>query len=56
MKQKRVLSRFISVLVAVIMLIGIVPIVSSADGNDDGVILSYTFDSQELVNSLMPKK
>lgn len=48
MKQKRVLSRFISVLVAVIMLIGIMPIISSAD---DGVILSYTFDSQELVKN-----
>lgn len=44
MKQKRVLSRFISAFVAVIMLIGIMPIISSAD---DGVILSYTFDKEE---------
>lgn len=48
MKQKKVLSRLISAFVAVIMLIGIMPIISSAD---DGVILSYTFDSQELVKN-----
>lgn len=44
MKQKKVLSRLISAFVAVIMLIGIMPIISSAD---DGVILSYTFDKEE---------
>lgn len=44
MKQKKVLSRLISAFVAVIMLIGIMPIISSAD---DGVILSYTFDTME---------
>lgn len=43
MKQKKVLSRLISAFVAVIMLIGIMPIISSAD---DGVILSYTFDTK----------
>lgn len=44
MKQKKVLSRLISAFVAVIMLIGIMPIISSAD---DGVILSYTFDTED---------
>ncbi len=47
MKQKKVLSRLISAFVAVIMLIGIMPIISSAD---DGVILSYTFDTEDTVN------
>ncbi len=46
MKARKYLCRFTSALIAVVMLIGIFPIISFAD---DGVLLNYTFSSEEAV-------